>query len=98
MWRTTASDMTATAASSRIEQINLHLRGEDPQAIVAWGIEHAKGRAVVSTNFRPRAAVMLHLTTRVKRDIPVLWVDTGYNTAATYLFAETLIQRLGLNI
>ena len=28
----------------------------------------------------------------------MLWVDSGYNTSATYRFAESLIERLDLNI
>jgi phosphoadenosine phosphosulfate reductase len=36
--------------------------------------------------------------TRVQADIPVLWVDHGYNKPATYLHAEALRKQLGLNI
>ncbi len=36
--------------------------------------------------------------TRVQPGIPVLWVDHGYNRPATYLHAEDLRRRLGLDI
>jgi phosphoadenosine phosphosulfate reductase len=40
----------------------------------------------------------LHLATQAQPDIPVLWVDHGYNRAATYRHAEDLKKRLGLNL
>lgn len=68
-----------------------------PQEILAYVLAHA-ANPIVSTNFRPRAAVLLHMVTQIKPDIPVIWVDTGYNTAATYAYVETLTRRLGLNL
>ena len=52
----------------------------------------------MSTSFGIQAAVMLHLVTQVLPDIPVIWVDTGYLPAETYTFAESLTQRLQLNL
>lgn len=66
--------------------------------IVRWAVRRANGRAIVSTNFRPFEAVVLHLCTQVQPDMPVLWVDHGYNRPATYHHAEDLRQRLGLNL
>ena len=63
-----------------------------------WAVAQAKGRAIVSTNFRPYEAVVLHLATQVQPDIPVLWVDHGYNRRATYLHAEQLEKLLKLNL
>lgn len=80
---------------------NAELRGKSPQEITRWAVALAKeekGRAVVSTNFRPYEAVVLHLATRAQPDIPVLWVDHGYNRPATYRHAESLTKLLGLNL
>jgi phosphoadenosine phosphosulfate reductase len=57
-----------------------------------------RGTAIVTSNFRPFAAVMLHLMTREQPEIPVIWMDSGYNTDATYRHAEDLRQRLRLNL
>ena len=67
-----------------------------PLEITHWAI--AQGRAIVSTNFRPYEAVILHLATQVQPDIPVLWVDHGFNRPATYHFADLLTKRLNLNL
>ena len=83
---------------SQIENWNAELREKSPLEIVRWAIAQANGRAIVSTNFRPYEAVVLHLATQVQPDIPVLWVDHGYNRPATYRHAEHLRDLLGLDI
>jgi phosphoadenosine phosphosulfate reductase len=86
--------MTAT----EISQANTDLRHKSPLEIVRWAIAQAKGRAIVSTNFRPYEAAILHLCAQVQPDIPVLWVDHGYNRPATYHHAEQLKKMLKLNL
>jgi phosphoadenosine phosphosulfate reductase len=82
----------------QITKANAELRNKAPLEIVKWAVAQANGRAVVSTNFRPYEAVILHLVTRVQPDIPVLWVDHGYNRPATYQHAEEVKRLLKLNI
>jgi phosphoadenosine phosphosulfate reductase len=71
----------------QIAKANAELRNKSPLEIVRWAIAQANGRAIVSTNFRPYEAVILHLCVQVQPDIPVLWVDHGYNRPATYKHA-----------
>jgi phosphoadenosine phosphosulfate reductase len=84
--------------SEQIARANDELREQSPLEIVRWAVNQAGGRAIVSTNFRPYEAVVLHLATQVQPDIPVLWVDHGYNRPATYRHAEQLRTLLGLNL
>jgi phosphoadenosine phosphosulfate reductase len=82
----------------RIAKANAELRDKSPLEIVKWAIAQTNGRAIVSTNFRPYEAVVLHLAVQVQPEIPVLWVDHGYNRPATYKHAEELRKLLKLNI
>jgi phosphoadenosine phosphosulfate reductase len=82
----------------QIAKANAELRQRPPLEIVRWAIARADGRAIVSTNFRPYEAVILHLCVQVQPDIPVLWVDHGFNRPATYRHAEELRKLLGLNL
>ena len=84
--------------AKEITRANHALRGQPPLEIVRWTIAQAGGRAIVSTNFRPYEAVLLHLCVQVQPDIAVLWVDHGYNRPATYRHAEQLKRMLKLNI
>jgi phosphoadenosine phosphosulfate reductase len=77
---------------------NAELRNKSSLEITRWAIAQAGGRAVVSTNFRPYEAVILHLCVQAQPDIPVLWVDHGYNRPATYKHAEQLRSLLKLNL
>ena len=66
-----------------LDQINKNLRDKSPADIVAWALSIAKN-PLVTTNFRPYEAAILNVTTKAKRDIKVVWCDTGYNTPNTY--------------
>ena len=80
-----------------IEQINKELKERSPLEIVEWALSIAQ-RPIITTNFRPYEAALLHEVKRVSRDIKVIWCDTGYNTPNTYKHAEELIAKLNLNI
>ncbi len=84
--------------AAELTRWNAELRGKPPLEIVRWAVAQARGRAIVSTNFRPYEAVVLHLAVSAQPDIPVLWVDHGYNRPATYRHAEELRARLSLNL
>lgn len=71
--------------------------GQDAEKLVKWALGLGKS-AICTTNFRPFEAVILHLVSRVRPDIPVVWMDSGYNTAATYRFADEVTRRLRLNL
>lgn len=83
--------------SLNLDSLNRELDQRSADEIVRWALERSE-QPLVTTNFRPYEAVILHLVTQVKPDIQVLWVDSGYNTSATYRFAEALIERLKLNV
>ena len=80
-----------------LEQINGELKGKSPAEIIAWAISFAKN-PVITTNFRPYEVAILKAVTDVKKDIKVIWCDTGYNTMQTYKHAEEIIEKLNLNI
>ncbi len=84
--------------AEQIAKANAELRDKSALDIVKWAVAQANGHAIVSTNFRPYEAVILHLCAQVQPDMPVLWVDHGYNRPATYIHAEHLRQLLRLNI
>ncbi|RUO22906.1 phosphoadenosine phosphosulfate reductase [Aliidiomarina minuta] len=65
---------------------------------VQQALSHFPVNAVVSSSFGAQAAVMLHLLSRQREDIPVILLDTGYLFAETYRFADELQQRLQLNL
>jgi phosphoadenosine phosphosulfate reductase len=85
-------------SEAEIKGWNETLRENEPLHILRWAVSKANGKAVVSTNFRPYEAVVLHLAIQAQPGIPVLWVDHGYNRPATYRHAEKLRGLLNLNL
>lgn len=70
----------------------------DPNAVMEWANETFGGRIAMSTSFGIQSAVLLHVATSIKPDIPVVWVDTGYLPPETYHYANTLEETLSLNL
>lgn len=80
-----------------LEEINKKLAHKLPHEIINWALGIAQ-RPVLTTNFRPYEGAILYAVSKQKKDIPVVWCDTGYNTPNTYKHAEELIEKLQLNI
>ncbi len=81
----------------QIEELNEAFKNLTPTEIIKKALEFS-GDAVVTTNFRPYEAAILHAVSTVEDKIPVVWCDTGYNTPQTYRHAEQVIKDLNLNI
>ncbi len=82
--------------SSALEAINNEF-ANNPQGLVEWALTQGS-RPICTTNFRPFEAVILHMVSQVRPDTPIVWMDSGYNTEATYRFADDVIRQLNLNI
>ena len=80
-----------------LEAVNAELKNKSPKEIIVWALQQAN-KAVVTTNFRPYEGAILQAVSSVKKNIEVIWCDTGYNTSQTYKHAEELIEKLQLNI
>jgi len=65
---------------------------------IRWAIEAFQAKAVLTTSFGAQSSALLHLSTQIKSDIPVLFIDTGYHFPETISFADELRKRLHLNL
>ncbi|TMP31623.1 phosphoadenosine phosphosulfate reductase [Pseudoalteromonas rubra] len=65
---------------------------------VIWALENLPDNPILSSSFGIQAAVMLHLVTRQRPDIPVVLTDTGYLFPETYRFIDELTEQLQLNL
>lgn len=65
---------------------------------VRWALENLPERQVLASSFGAQSAVMLHLVTRFRPDIPVIFIDTGYHFPETYRFVDEMTERLDLNL
>ena len=82
---------------AQVQKLNIQFKGIPPEEIISWAVKHAT-TPLVTTNFRPYEVAILHAVSGVKKDIPVVWCDTGYNTPKTYKHADEIISKLNLNV
>lgn len=68
------------------------------EARVEWALRHLPDKHILSSSFGSQAAVSLHMVTRQRPDIPVIFIDTGYLFPETYRFVDELTERLELNL
>lgn len=81
-----------------LEALNARLTTADAEARVDWALSQFDEGLVLSTSFGAQAAVMLHLVTSRRPEIPVVFIDTGYLFPETYRFADRLSEDLKLNL
>ena len=81
-----------------IRETNTRLEQASAAERVAWAAGQFGDGLVLSSSFGAQAAVMLHLATRARPDIPGIFVDTGYLFPETYEFADRLAKRLQVNL
>jgi phosphoadenosine phosphosulfate reductase len=81
-----------------LERCNEMLAARRAEERIEWALENLPGAHVLSSSFGAQAAVSLHLLTRFKPDIPVVFIDTGYLFPETYQFVDRLAERLELDL
>lgn len=92
------SSLDFDASESDIDAMSRALESSRAEERVAWALRRLPERIVSSSSFGAQAAVMLHMVTRQRPDIPVILVDTGYLFKETHAFVEELHARLDLNL
>ncbi len=86
------------AQTQVLAEINNQLAPLSAAERVAFALAQLPGQHILSSSFGIQAAVMLHLVTQVKSDIPVVLTDTGYLFPETYQFIDALTAQLQLNL
>ena len=71
----------------------------EPAEIVRWALEGSGlDRIAIASAFQAEGTVVMHLATQIRPDIPILFLETGFQFAETLAFKEQLTERLGLHV
>jgi phosphoadenosine phosphosulfate reductase len=70
---------------------------EDPEAILRWALETVD-RIAIASAFQADGTCVLHMATRIRPDVPVLFLETGFHFPETLAFRDRLAERLSLNV
>jgi phosphoadenosine phosphosulfate reductase len=95
----TPPDLISAAEDAHaLTDLNHWLARHSAQERTAWALETLPGEHALSSSFGAQSAAILNLVATQRQDIPVILIDTGYLFPETYRFADTLTERLGLNL
>ncbi len=74
------------------------LEAKSPKERIAWAVEAYPDQLLLTTSFGAQSAAFLHLATQQKKDLPIIFIDTGYHFPETLAFAQGLTKKLRLNL
>lgn len=84
--------------ASEIEKLSQEFERKTPQEIIKWGVDTFWPEIAMSSSFQTQSMALLHMATRVKRGLPVFFLDTGYHFWQTLIFREQIASEWQLNV
>jgi phosphoadenosine phosphosulfate reductase len=76
----------------------IDLEAATPRERLAWAVEEFGDKLLFTSSFGAQAGVLLHLWSEVARELPVVFIDTGFLFAETFAYRDLLTARLGLRV
>lgn len=73
------------------------LENKHPEEIIEWALS-LNEKTVLTTNFGPHEAAIIFAVRQCEKNVPIIWVDSGYNTKTTYEIAHKLKNDWRLNL
>ena len=91
--------MTTLLAGRRLDELNRRFETERPEEVVRWALEDSGlERVAIASAFQVEGTCLIHMAVRVRPDVPILFLDTGFHFTQTLLFKTRLTEELGLNV
>jgi phosphoadenosine phosphosulfate reductase len=79
--------------------MNIAFEEAHPREIVEWALDRSGlERIAIASAFQAEGTIVMHLATQMRPDIPILFLETGYQFAETLAFKEQLAERLSLKV
>lgn len=88
-------DAPQTPSAHRAARLNVQLRHHAARDVIATAVDAVDRLALVSS-FGAESVVLLHLASRVKPDLPVLFIDTEMLFPETLSYQRQVAIKLGL--
>lgn len=78
--------------------VNERLERASPRERLAWAVETYGESLLFTSSFGAGSAVLLKLWSEVARELPVVFIDTGFLFPETLRYRDALADRLGLHV
>lgn len=79
-----------------VAELNVQLRDASPQEILRVAIEMYGEKLALVSSFGAESAVLLHMASEIRKDLPILFLDTGMLFGQTLDYRKQLAAQLGL--
>ena len=73
-----------------VAQLSDEFESKTPQEIITWAIDTFWPQIAMSSSFQTQSMPLLHMATRIRRDLLVFFLDTGYHFWDTLTFRESV--------
>jgi phosphoadenosine phosphosulfate reductase len=91
--------MQTLIAADELVALNLSFESAEPIDVVEWALlKSGIERIAIASAFQTEGTAVMHMATQIKPDIPVLFLETGYQFAETLAFKQRMTERLGLHV
>jgi phosphoadenosine phosphosulfate reductase len=91
--------MHTLLSDDELASLNASFEDATPEEIVGWAVEHSGlERIAIASAFQTEGTCVVHMATRIRPDIPILFLETGYQFAETLAFKQKLTETLKLNV
>ena len=91
--------MQTLLPADELVALNIAFEQAEPGEILRWALESAGiERIAIASAFQSEGTVVMHLATQIRPDVPILFLETGYQFAETLAFKARLTERLALNV
>jgi len=86
-------NLTATPATQSIEY-----KIRAAEQLIRQELEQTQGDVCVTNSFQAEDMIVLHLVRHILRDVPVIFLDTGYHFAEVYEYRDRMAQAWSMNL
>ena len=82
-----------------IAALNEGFERAHPREILTWALERSGlGKVAIASAFQAEGTAIMHMASTIRPEVPVLFLETGFQFAETLAFKQQLTERLGLNV
>ena len=82
----------------QVAQRSEEFENKTPQEILTWAIDEFWPQIAMSSSFQTQSMPLLHMATRIRRDLLIFFLDTGYHFWETLIFRERIASGWKLNV
>lgn len=81
-----------------IAALSAQFETKTAQEIIQWAVDEFAPEIAMSTSFQTQSMPLVRMVTRIKPDIQIFFLDTGYHFWDTLIFREQIQHEWNLNV